>query len=111
MPASLRFSAGGYDFQALGGDGERILWEGWRDDAGGVRQLVLGVLAPARFATPLNLDRLAHEYALRDELEDAWAARPLDLVREQDRTLLILEDPGGRPLNLTLGATMEIGPF
>ncbi len=81
MPASLRFSAGGYDLQVLSEDGERIFYGGWRDGAGGGRKAVLGVLAAARPATPLSLDRLAHEYALRDELDNAWAARPLELVR------------------------------
>ena len=33
-------------------------------------------LPPTRPSTPLSLDRLAHEYALREELDGAWAARP-----------------------------------
>jgi PAS domain S-box-containing protein len=111
MPSSLRFSAGGYDLQALSEDGERIFCRGSRDGADGSRKRVLAVLPAARLATPVSLDRLAHEYALRDELDDAWAARPLELVREPDRTLLVLEDPGGEPLAWSLGAAMEVGGF
>jgi hypothetical protein len=36
----------------------------------------------------MALDRLAHEYGLKDELDAAWAARPLDLVREGGRRRL-----------------------
>ncbi len=107
MSASIQFSAGGvYDLRLLAEDGERIFCEGWREDAG-ARTRVLGVLS----ATPLGLDRLAHEYALRDDLSEAWAARPIILARERDQSLLVLEDPGGRPLDLTPGAPMEVGGF
>jgi len=54
---------------------------------------------------------LRHEYELRDELDGAWAVRPLELVREAGRTLLVLEDPGGEPLEGLLGAPMEMGCF
>ena len=112
MPGSLRFSAGGYDLEALARDDERIFCGGWRDGAGGARKRVLGVLAASAAPTPLLvLDRLAHEYALRDELDGAWAARPLELVREHGRTMLVLEDPGGEPLDRLLGAPMEVGRF
>ena len=60
---------------------------------------------------PATLDRLAHEYALKDELEAAWAARPLELVRERGRTVLVLDDPGGVPLAQLLGRPMETGRF
>jgi serine/threonine protein kinase len=60
---------------------------------------------------PDTLDRLAHEYGLKDELEVAWAVRPLELVRERGRTMLVLEDPDGEPLDRLLGAPMEVGSF
>ena len=40
-----------------------------------------------------------------------WAVRPLELVREHGRTMLVLEDPGGEPLDRLLGRPMEIGRF
>src|SRR5262249_13801650 len=58
-----------------------------------------------------SLDRLTHEYALKDELDGAWAARPLDFVRDAGRTMLVLEDAGGEPLDRLLGAPMEVGRF
>ena len=57
------------------------------------------------------LDRLAHEYELRDALDAAWAARPLALSSEGGRTTLLLEDPGGEPLERLIGAPMETGRF
>ena len=57
-----------------------------------------------------TLDRLAHEYGLRERLDAAWAVRPLDLVHDGGRTALILED-AGEPLDGMLGAPMETGRF
>jgi len=48
---------------------------------------------------------------LRDELREARAVRPLDLVRDGGRTMLVLEDPGGEPLDRLLGVPMEVGSF
>ena len=72
---------------------------------------VLTVRPAAQHPTPASLDRLAHGYALKDELEDAWAVRPLALVRENGRTTLVLEDPGGEMLARQLGTPMEVGRF
>jgi len=68
-------------------------------------------MAAAGHAAPLILEYLAHEYALKDDLDGAWAVRPLELVRNGDRSELILEDPSGEPLDRQLGAPMEIGRF
>jgi hypothetical protein len=45
----------------------------------------------------LSLERLAHEHGLK--MDSAWGLRPLEFVREHGRTVLVLEDPGGEPLN------------
>ena len=66
---------------------------------------------PRSTPTPGTLERLAHEYGLQDELDGGWAARPLELVHEHGRTLLVLEDPGGEPLDRLLGSPMEVGTF
>jgi len=92
-------------------DGERVFCRGWRPGAEGKRSAVLAVLPAAEHPPPASLDRLAHEYGLKDELDGAWAVRPLDLGREGGRTMLVLEDPGGEPLERLLGAPMEVGSF
>src|SRR5580704_10214069 len=48
---------------------------------------------------PQSLRRLEHEHSLAAELEPAWAAKPLALTRHDGRTILILADPGGEPLD------------
>jgi PAS domain S-box-containing protein len=60
---------------------------------------VLGVAAAGERPVPQSLRRLEHEYTLMSEIDAAWAARPLELTRHQGRTILILEDPGGEPLD------------
>src|SRR5262249_28856969 len=54
---------------------------------------------------------LAHENGLKDELDEAWAVRLLELSREGGRTMLVLDDPGGEPLDGLLGAPLELGRF
>src|SRR5262249_12448368 len=41
----------------------------------------------------------------------AWAVRPLDLARDAGRTMLVLEDAGGEPLEALLDTPMEVGRF
>src|SRR5690606_31831283 len=75
-------------FHLLWRDVERILYRGSRDDASGRRVPVLAVLPSASHPRPDSLGRLAHEYGLKESLDSAWAARPLEFVR--DRGLLLL---------------------
>src|SRR5437660_6245051 len=100
MNLSPSLAAGGVSrLTVLSEDGERVLCRGWRDDGDGDRTAVLAVLSASEYPTPAFVGRLAHEYALKDELDGRSAARPLALVRERGRTMLILEDPGGEPLD------------
>jgi serine/threonine protein kinase len=92
-------------------DGERVLCRGWRDDGDGDGSAVLAVLAASEHPTPAFVDQLAHEYGLKDELDGRSAARPLALVREHGRTMLLLQDPGGGPLARLLGRPMEMARF
>ena len=99
MNRSFQFDADGIrELQVLWEDGERVFCRGWRADADYGRNAVLAVLPAAECPHPATLDHLSHEYELRDELDAAWAARPLVLTRQGGRTALLLEDPGGEPL-------------
>ena len=98
----------GHSLQVLSDDGERILCRAWRRvESGG--DTVLVARPAGEHPPPASDDRLAHEFGLKDELYSAWAVRPLELVRESGRTFLILEDPGGEPLDRLLGAPMDVG--
>jgi len=81
MNPAFQFStAGDNSFHVLWEDSERVLCSGWREGADGNRHAVLAVLPAAAHPTPETLNRLAHEYGLKDELDSAWAVRPLELV-------------------------------
>lgn len=101
-------SNGDTDREILWDDGERVFCREWRHDANGNVTSVLIVRPVAEHPPSMVLDQLAHEYALRDELNRAWAAMPLELVREDGRTMLILEDPGNQPLERLLGTPMRL---
>src|SRR5712671_705872 len=63
---------------------------------------VLAIAPSAEQPPPENLRRLEHEYSLAAELDPAWAAKPLALTRHEGRTILLLNDPGGEPLDRVL---------
>jgi serine/threonine protein kinase len=94
-------------FPVLWEVGDCVFCRRWYVEADGRQTSVLAVRL--KHPTLASLNRLAHEYGLRDELDSAWAVRPLELVREAGRTLLLLEGTGGEPLERLLGAPMEIG--
>jgi serine/threonine protein kinase len=110
LNASLRFASNRISsLQVLWEDAERVFCRGKSrgDDA----TSVLAVLPPVEHPEPAVLDRLAHEYELTDELDAAWAARPLEFVGEQGQAILILQDPGGDPLDRLIGSPMELEVF
>src|SRR6266851_2284124 len=63
---------------------------------------VLAIALTAERPSPQSLRRLEHEYSLAAELEPAWSAKPLALTRHEGRTILLLKDPGGEPLDRIL---------
>jgi PAS domain S-box-containing protein len=97
--------------QILWEDGERVFCRGWRLDEHGGRRSVLIARPAVEQLSRSSLDRLAHEYELKDDLDGAWAVRPLELVHDAGRTMLVLEDAGGEPLDRQLAAPMEVGCF
>ena len=95
-----------YRFSTLR-EGELTLYRGLGDG-----------LAPILLVAPISeqprlevLKRLEHEYALRADLDSGWAARPLALTHRHNRMALVLEDPGGEPLDRLLGQPLEATEF
>src|SRR5216683_171259 len=68
---------------------------------------VLAIAPSAEHLAPHSLQRLEHEYSLAAELDPEWAAKPLALTRHEGRTILLLSDPGGEPLDLVLQRDQE----
>jgi PAS domain S-box-containing protein len=98
-----------YVFETLRKDEQFAFCRGRKDD--GELPTILLVAPVSEHPVPATLERLEHEYAHRDEFDSDWAARPLTLVRREGRSVLILEDPGGEPLDRLLGQPMELSRF
>ncbi len=70
------------------------------------------ILLAAAEGTALGcVARLEHEYALKAELDADWAARPVALTRYNDCMALVLEDPGGAPVDRLLGRPLDVPDF
>jgi len=113
LDPTSRFDANGQaQFQVAWEDGDRVFCRGWRSGVDGKRHAVLVVLPAEEHPTPTSIDRLFHEYDLKGDLDGAWAVMPLALERDSSGCpMLMLEDPGGEPLERQLGAPMEVGRF
>ena len=105
--AHVRFG----QMQSLWQDGDRVFCKASRDDPDGDRGTVIVVMVAGENPTTASLNRLLHEHSLKDHLDAPWAVRPLDLVRERGRTMLVLEDHGAEPLHRLLGSPMEPARF
>jgi len=86
----------GYVFETLREDADFTLYRGRQH---GNPSPVLAIALSAEQPPPHSLRRLEHEYSLAAELDSAWAAKPLALTRHEGRTILLLNDPGGEPLD------------
>ena len=70
------------------------------------------LLAPVSTHPTLGtLKKMQHEYSFRSELDAGWAARPFALSQYSERPMLLLEDPGGEPLNQLIRGPMETTQF
>jgi predicted ATPase/signal transduction histidine kinase/GAF domain-containing protein/CheY-like chemotaxis protein len=86
-------------------DGELTLYRG---SAQGLPPILL---VAAESSSLGCLTRLEHEYALRADLDAAWAAHPIELSRHHNRLALVFEDPGGAVLDRLLGRRLGIKEF
>ena len=98
------------NFKPLLKDGDVTVCRG-RYGAEGAAASVLAVISASDPPARSFLDRVRHEYELKDALEPEWAARPLKRVQEEGPAVLLLEDPGGEFLEGLLGQPMDVGLF
>jgi PAS domain S-box-containing protein len=94
----------GYVFSSLR-EGDIALYRG---SGSGLTPILL---VAAEESSPGCVERLEHEYALKSELDADWAARPVSLTHDNGRVTLVLEDPGGTPLNRLLGRPLDVSHF
>jgi serine/threonine protein kinase len=88
-------------------EGELTLYRG----SGEGLDPILLVAPVGEYFSQESLQRLEHEYGLRDELDADWAALPLALAPRDGRMSLVLEDPGGEPLHRLLGRPLGVTTF
>jgi len=92
-------------FETLRKDQEFVLYRGRSiDDASQILLLSPVTVNPR----PVSLKRLQHEYSLRDTMDPAWSARPIAMAYYSDRPVLVLEDPGGVPLDRLLSDPLDL---
>ncbi|HZC34175.1 MAG TPA: serine/threonine-protein kinase, partial [Chthoniobacterales bacterium] len=99
----------GYALELLGKDQGFVLYRG-RSKNGNAPSILLRTTLSA-FPTPETIKKIEHEYSLKNELDTTWAARPMALSQYNERSALILEDPGGEPLNLLIQGPMGVKSF
>src|SRR5882672_9387410 len=98
-----------YSLERLRDDGEFSLYRGHAKQPGPPSVLLL---APSSVRpSPETLKKIDHEYSLRNELDPAWAVRPLALSERNAQVALVLEDPGGDTLDGFLSGSMEMTQF
>ena len=99
MKASSDYVLADYVLEPLREGGDFTLYRGRQH---GNLSPVLVIALSAEQPSPQSLRRLEHEYSVAADLDPAWAAKPLALTRNEGRTILVLEDPGGEPLDRIL---------
>lgn len=73
----------------------------------GKRRLLVSASGPERSKAGV-LGRLENEYSLREFLTSPWAPRPLALTNEEGAATLVLEDPGGTPLEVLMKSPLTL---
>src|SRR5688572_7133310 len=97
--------------EILWADSDRAFCRLPRGESGGHRYAFVPADSDSEHPALGSIERLVHEYELRDHLDEGWALRPADLVRERGRTLLVVAYESGEPLDRLAGAPLEIGLF
>src|SRR2546425_8731509 len=105
-------SVSGYILEPIREEDEFVLYRGRGRGTRTDKPVVL-VLKPAAARPRLqSLNKLKHEYSLRDELLSEWAIRPLSLSQDDSgQATLVFECPGGEPLDRLVVGPMEMGQF
>ena len=100
-----------YQLETLHQDGEFILYRGERTSIGETGPAsLLALSAVAEHPAPETIQKIEHEFSLRDDLDPAWAIRPIGLTQKQSQIILLLEDSKGEPLDRLFGWPMELEP-
>jgi len=101
-----------YMLETLRKDGNFILYRGrHRCQTDASPQSILVVMPGSERPTLESLRRMEHEYSFAAELDPSWASRPLALSHHNGQMALVLENPGGEPLDRLIQGPMETAQF
>jgi len=101
-----------YRLETLRQDGEFILYRCLRQNETETTPPSVLALSPVlERPAPATIKKIEHEFSFKDELDPAWAVRPIDVTQQQGRTMLLFEDPNGEPLDRLLRGPTELKRF
>jgi len=102
-----------YMLKPLRKDGEFILYRGQhrRQTGASTPPSILAVAPVSERPALASLRRMEHEYSFREELDPAWAVRPIALSQHEGQMMLVLENPGGEPLDRVIQGPIELTQF
>ncbi|HYO80893.1 MAG TPA: protein kinase, partial [Bryobacteraceae bacterium] len=98
-----------YSLEPLREDAEFVLYRAHAKAT--EAQSVLLLTPTSTRPSPETLQKIEYEYSLRNELDSAWAVRPLALSDRSGRMMLVLEDPGGKTLEGVSFGPMRMKQF
>jgi predicted ATPase/signal transduction histidine kinase len=113
MSAPVWFNTGseGDLLEVLWEDADRVFCRLSRNGAEGPAHAFVPIHSGTEHPTLESVNRLTHEFELREHLDRTWALQPMELIRERGRSMLIVDYAGGEPLDRLTGQPMEIGQF
>src|SRR5215472_5020005 len=101
-----------YRLETLHQDGEFVLYRGLcTTEPETTSRSILALSPVTERPAPATIKKIEHEFSLKDELDPAWAIRPIALTQKQSRTMLVFEDPHGEPLDRLLRRPVELKQF
>jgi|SRR5215813_5491665 len=100
----LTVDLSGYLLDPLREDGEFILYRA-RSPQPELPSILLLIPSSSRPSAEI-LEKIDHEYSLKSDLDTTWALRPLEISSFNHKRVLVLEDPGGMPLNRVVEGPM-----
>ena len=101
-----------YRLEPLRKDGEFVLYRGLAQAEAETGPRSILALSPImEHPAPATIKKIEHEFSLKDDLDPAWAIRPIALTQQQSRAMLLFEDPDGEPLDRLRGRPLELEQF
>src|ERR1700754_1996151 len=100
-----------YRLETLRQDGEFILYRCLSQNETDATPSVLALSPVLERPAPATIKKIEHEFSFKDELNPAWAVRPVDVTQQHGRTMLLFEDPKGEPLDRLLSGPTELKQF